>query len=98
MLMGNVFKRSALAIIIFIIFIFPIDAILREAVLPEGSGDYMPVATYFLKIVPAPGEHILSHGDEPTQDMPTSLSLVVGTCYMILFFLINWMVIKKRDL
>ncbi len=98
LVMGNVFKRSALAIIIFLIFMFPIDVILREAVLPEGAGNYMPVATYFLKIVPAPGEHILSHGEEPTQDMPTALSLIVGTCYIILFFLINWMVIKKRDL
>ncbi|MFI5171760.1 MAG: ABC transporter permease [Chitinophagales bacterium] len=98
LLMANIFKRSALAIIIFLIFLFPVDVILRESLLPKGSGDYLPVATYFLKLVPAPGNHILSHGEEPTQDMPTALSLLVGTGYMILFFAINWWVIKKRDL
>ena len=97
-LMGNLFKRSAIAIILFLIFLFPVDLVLREAILPEGGGDYLPVATYFLKLMPAPLNHILSHGDEPTKDLPTILSMSVGAVYVIIFFTLNLFMIRRRDL
>lgn len=98
LLLGNLFKRSAIAIIMFLIFLFPIDLVLREGVLPKGSGDYLPVATYFLNLLPAPATHIMSHGEEPTADLPTWLALGVGTFYMLLFMVLNWWMIRKRDL
>lgn len=97
-LLGNLFKRSAIAIILFLIFLFPIDLVLREAILPEGGGNYLPVATYFLKLMPAPTTHILSNGDEPTPDLPGILPLTVGAAYMLIFFTLNWFMIRKRDL
>ena len=95
---GTLFKRTGLAVIIFLIFLFPVDVILRAGILPDGSGDYMPVATYFLKIVPFPLDHVMSHGEEPTASAPTMLSLGVGFAYAVLFAGISWMITKKRDL
>lgn len=95
---GTVFKRTGLAVIIFLIFLFPVDVILRAGILPDGSGDYMPVATYFLKIVPFPLDHVMSHGEESTPSAPTALSMIVGFLYAILFIAISWMVTRKRDL
>ena len=95
---GTLFKRTGLAVIIFLIFLFPVDVILRAGILPDGAGDYMPVATYFLKMVPFPLDHVMSHGEEPTPGAPTALSMIVGFAYAILFSGISWMIIKKRDL
>lgn len=95
---GTLFKRTGLAVIIFLIFLFPVDVILRAGILPDGSGDYMPVATYFLKIVPFPLDHVMSQGEESTPAGPTGLSLAVGFFYAILFAGISWMITKKRDL
>jgi ABC-type transport system involved in multi-copper enzyme maturation permease subunit len=97
-LLGNLFKRSAIAIIMFLIFLFPIDLIIREAILPEGGSNYLPVTTYFLKMIPAPTSHILSHGEEPTHDLPTALSLAVGGAYVLVFIIGNWLLIRRRDL
>ncbi len=97
-LLGNLFKRSAIAIILFLIFLFPVDLVIREAILPDGGGDYLPVATYFLKLMPAPTSHILSHGEEPTPDLPTALAMGVGAAYVIVFFFLNIVMIRKRDL
>ena len=52
---------------------------------PDGFGDYMPVATYFLKMVPFPLDHTMSGGLEPTPAAPTALSLVVGAAYAVNF-------------
>lgn len=95
---GTLFKRTGLAVIIFLIFLFPIDVILREGILPEGSGDYMPVATYFLKLVPFPFDHMMSGGAEPPAAAPTTLSLIVGLFYAFLFCFGGWYITKSRDL
>ena len=97
-LLGNLFKRSAIAIILFLVFLFPVDLVLREAILPDGSGDYLPVSTYFLKLLPVPMDHLRSHGDEPTQNLPTVLSMGVGAVYVVIFFLLNLFMIRRRDL
>jgi len=95
---GTLFKRTGLAVIIFLIFLFPIDVILREGIFPSGFGDYMPVATYFLKMVPFPVDHLMSGGLEPTQTAPTALSLGVGAFYAVVFCVLGWAITKKRDL
>lgn len=95
---GTLFKRTGLAVIIFLIFLFPIDVILREGIFPDGFGDYMPVATYFLKMVPFPIDHAMSGGLEPTPAAPTTLSLVVGAAYAAIFCGLSWWITKKRDL
>lgn len=95
---GTLFKRTGLAVIIFLIFLFPIDVILREGIFPNGFGDYMPVATYFLKMVPFPLDHTMSGGLEPTPAAPTALSLTVGAAYAVFFSVLSWWITKKRDL
>lgn len=95
---GTLFKRTGLAVIIFLIFLFPIDVILREGIFPDGFGDYMPVATYFLKMVPFPLDHTMSAGLEPTPEAPTALSLVVGAAYAVIFCGLGWWITQKRDL
>ena len=95
---GTLFKRTGLAVIIFLLFLFPIDVILREAIFPDGFGDYMPVATYFLKLVPFPLEHVMSGGMEAPAAAPTALALVVGFAYAVLFSVGTWYIVKKRDL
>mgnify|MGYP003547454774 FL=1 len=95
---GTLFKRTGLAVIIFLIFLFPIDVILREGIFPDGFGDYMPVATYFLKMVPFPLDHTMSGGLEPTPAAPTALSLVVGAAYAVIFCGLGWWITKKHDL
>ncbi|HMU69706.1 MAG TPA: ABC transporter permease [Chitinophagales bacterium] len=95
---GTLFKRTGLAVIIFLIFLFPIDVILREGILPDGSGDYMPVATYFLKMVPWPVSHMMSRGEEPTPGAPTLLAMSVGAAYAVIFTALGWLITKKRDL
>jgi hypothetical protein len=95
---GTLFKRTGLAVIVFLIFLFPVDVILRAAIFPDGAGDYMPVATYFLKMVPWPIDHIMSHGEELTPAGPTALSLGVGFAYAVIFSGAAWMITKKRDL
>lgn len=95
---GTLFKRTGLAVIIFLIFLFPVDVILRTGILPDGSGDYMPVATYFLKMVPFPLDNVMSKGESPAPSAPTMLSLGVGFAYSIVFAGLGWMITKKRDL
>ncbi len=97
-LFAIIFKRTGLAVIIFLIFLFPVDLILREAILPDGSGDYLPVANYFLKMSPFPLNHILSRGEELPPSTPSSLAITMGAAYAILFLLISWLIIKRRDL
>lgn len=97
-LLGNLFKRSAIAIVIFLILLFPVDLILREAVLPGWAAAYLPVNTYFWNLPPIPKIHILSHGEEPTENLPTLLSLAVGSVYILIFFTTNWLLIRRRDL
>lgn len=95
---GTLFKRTGLAVIIFLIFLFPIDVILREGIFPDGFGDYMPVATYFLKMVPVPVDHIMSGGMESPPAAPTALSMAVGAAYAVIFCGLSWLITKKRDL
>lgn len=95
---GTLFKRTGLAVIIFLIFLFPVDVILREGIFPDGAGDFMPVATYFLKLVPFPLDHVMSHGEEATPAAPTGLALGVGFGYALLFCALSWFITKKRDL
>ncbi|MFZ1633002.1 MAG: ABC transporter permease subunit [Chitinophagales bacterium] len=95
---GTLFKRTGLAVIIFLLFLFPIDVILREGIFPDGVGDYMPVATYFLKMVPVPVDHIMSGGLEAPPSAPTALSLAVGFGYAVLFCVLGWVITKNRDL
>jgi len=97
-LFGTLFKRTGLAVIIFLIFLFPVDVILRAGILPDGAGDYMPVATYFLKLVPFPLDHVMSNGASATPTAPTALSMVVGFGYAILFWMLSWFIIRRRDL
>jgi hypothetical protein len=58
----------------------------------------MPVATYFLKLVPFPLDHVMSHGEEATPAAPTGLALGVGFGYALLFCALSWFITKKRDL
>ncbi len=95
---GTLFKRTGLAVIIFLLFLFPIDVILREAIFPDGFGDYMPIATYFLKLVPFPLDHVRSGGMDAPAAAPTGLALGVGFVYAVLFCFGTWFIIKKRDL
>jgi ABC-2 type transport system permease protein len=95
---GTLFKRTGLAVIVFLLFLFPIDVILREGIFPDGFGDYMPVATYFLKMVPAPVNHIMSGGLEQPPAAPTALAMAVGSGYAVLFCALSYLIIKKRDL
>lgn len=97
-LFGTIFKRTGLAVIIFLIFLFPVDVILREAIFPDSFGDYMPVATYFLKLVPFPMDHLRSAGMEPAPAAPTALSLGVGAFYAVFFCAVTAYITRKRDL
>ena len=97
-LAGTIFKRTGLAVIVFLIFLFPVDVILREAIFPPGAGDYMPVSTYFLKLVPFPLNHVMSGGEDPPASAPTTISLAVGLAYAVLFNLITMYIVKRRDL
>lgn len=95
---ATVFKKTGLAVIIFLLFLFPVDVILRAAFLRSPAGDYLPVANSFLKMAPFPITHVLSGGSELPPAFPSAIPLLVGAGYAILFFGMSWMITRKRDL
>lgn len=95
-LLATIFRKTGMAVIVFLLFLFPVDVIIRASL--GINGDFLPVGNYFLKMVPFPVEHALSGGEEPTPLAPTMQSLMVGAGYAVLFNIISLLVIRKRDL
>ena len=90
-------KRSGLATILFLLFIFPLDVILNQALLRGCCSDYLPVSVYFVKIINSPWRMFRSFGADPQ----TALELVpvlVGISYILVFQVATWLLIKRRDL
>lgn len=94
---ATVFKRSGIATMAFIIFIFPLDLVINQAIFRGDINDYMPVSNMFRKIIEAPYNALL-HADGAVQTAPTVLSLTVTIIYIFLFFGAGWFITKKRDL
>lgn len=96
-LFGTIFKRSGIATIAFILFLFPIDLIINQAIFNGEIRDYMPVSNMFRKITEWPFIYIIN-GDVPPQASPSIMSVCVATFYIIFFFGAGWFITKKRDL
>lgn len=96
-LFATIFKRSGIATMAFIIFIFPLDVLINQAIFKGEINDYMPVSNMFRKIIEAPYNALLHH-DSPVQTGPELLSICVTIAYIILFFSAGWYITKRRDL
>jgi ABC-2 type transport system permease protein len=94
---GVLLKRSGLATILFILFIFPIDVILNQGILKGCCADYMPVSVLFKGIIHFPIRMIQSFGEE-AQTAVELLPLVMGVIYIIVFNGCTYLLLKKRDL
>lgn len=96
-LFGTIFKRSGVATLLFLVFIFPLDVIINKAILRDCCNDYLPVSNMFVKLINSPYVLIRSMGED-AQSAPALLAIAVGLAYTLLFFIINWQTTKKRDL
>lgn len=96
-LFGTLFKRSGVATLLFLVFIFPLDVILNKAILRDCCNAYLPVSNMFVKLIQSPYVLIQSMGED-AQVAPAVLPIAVGLCYILLFFILNWFVTKRRDL
>lgn len=96
-LFATIFKRSGIATIAFILFIFPVDVLINQAIFKGGINEYMPVSNMFRKMLEAPYNALL-HGDTVVQKGPETLSVVVAIVYTVLFFGLGWFITKRRDL
>ncbi|MBC8173853.1 MAG: ABC transporter permease [Chitinophagales bacterium] len=94
---GILFKRSGIAVLLFLIFLFPLDVIINKAILRDCCNDYLPVSNYFIKIIQTPYVMIRSAGEE-VQTAPSLLSISVGLFYILLFLGLSWFTVKRRDL
>jgi len=97
LLIGVLLKRSGLATILFILFIFPIDVILNQGVLKGCCEEYMPVSVLFTGLINFPTKMIQSFGEE-AQTKIELMPLLVGFGYIILFNIGTYMLINRRDL
>ncbi|MBC8048198.1 MAG: ABC transporter permease subunit [Fimbriimonadaceae bacterium] len=96
-LFATIFKRSGIATIAFILFIFPIDVLINQAIFKGDINDYMPVSNMFRKIIEAPYNALL-RSDAAVQTEPGILSICVTVFYILFFFGAGWYITKKRDL
>lgn len=96
-LFGTLFKRSGVATLIFLVFIFPLDVIINQALLRDCCNDYLPVSNMFVKLIQSPYVLIRSMGED-AQSSPAVLPIAVGIVYALVFFILNWQTTQKRDL
>ena len=89
-------KRSGLATIVFILFIFPLDVILNQGLLKGCCNDYLPVSVLFKESSVA-GNMIRSFGEE-AQTALAWLPVTMGLVYIGLFNFLSWFIIRRRDL
>jgi ABC-type transport system involved in multi-copper enzyme maturation permease subunit len=98
-LAGTIFKRSGIATIAFLVFLFPIDVLINQALFKGQINDYMPVSNMFRKIVEAPYNALLrADGADLVQTAPSPLAVGVTIFYSIFFFSLCWLITKRRDL
>ncbi|HPE98026.1 MAG: ABC transporter permease [Chitinophagales bacterium] len=96
-LFAIILKRSGLATIVFILFIFPLDVILNQGLLKGCCNDYLPVSVLFKGIIEWPGNMIRSFGEE-AQTALAWLPVTMGLVYIGLFNFLSWFIIRRRDL
>jgi ABC-2 type transport system permease protein len=90
-------KRSGLATIVFILFIFPFDVIINQGLLKGCCNDYLPVSVLFKGIIEWPSKMIQSFGAEAQTSLEW-LPLTMGFVYIVLFNGITFLLIRRRDL
>lgn len=96
-LFGTLFKRSGVATLLFLVFIFPLDVIINQSILRDCCNDYLPVSNMFVKLIKSPYVLIRSMGED-AQAVPALLPIIVGLAYTVIFFVINWQTTRNRDL
>ena len=94
---ATVFRRAGIATMLYIVFIFPIDVLINQAIFKGSINDYLPVSTMFRKIIEQP-YNALFHHDASVQAAPTVLAVTVSVLYILLFFGAGWYITKRRDL
>ncbi len=96
-LIAVLLKRSGLATIFYILFIFPVDVIINQGLLKGCCEDYMPVSVLFKGIIHFPTKMIQSFGEEAQRSLEWQ-PVIIGILYILLFNAATYWVIKKRDL
>ena len=98
-LFAVLFKKTGLAVLLFLIYTFPVEILIRKMVTGDGIGDYFPIYTFYIKLneiywnslFPIPELHVPAYS-------PSIENAVWSIGYAGLFILIAFGVLKKRDM
>lgn len=96
-LFATIFKRSGIATIAFLLFLFPIDLIINSAIFKGKIVEYMPVSNMFKEVIRFPYTDLFQ-SDPIAQEHLNVLPLLISVAYIVLFFTVGWFITKRRDL
>ncbi len=96
-LLAHLFRKTGLSILMFLLYLVIIEPIIRGLVRTQWI-NYLPSKSLY-SIIPFPYSDLLQSGlGLPENNFPRLDFMAISLAYSLLFVLLNWTLVRKRDL
>ncbi|WP_400191052.1 ABC transporter permease [Hymenobacter sp. B81] len=96
-LLAVLLRRSGAAILLFLLYVWVAEPLLRYLLLPDALDQYMPTKVLGA-LTPTPGQEMLTTMVGASGDLPVAHALPLALAYAALFWALSYLLLRYRDL